>query len=128
MAITVSTASTLRFIPESEKEDKKPATMFFRPLTLDEEETLIDRVRAITRSTETQEGEHRLANTWLRKQLTGWENFLDSETGGPLAFPEDKDGMDKALRGIDLGIRSEAFAYLLSQASVQSEEDLGKSE
>lgn len=120
MAIKISVNSTLRFVPESERGEKKPATLLMRPLTLDQEESLVDSVRAATKKGE---GDHRLVNKTIREQVTGWENFVGEK--GDLPFPED--GLtDELLVAIDMTVRAEAFSFLMSQSTGRSEEDVEK--
>lgn len=121
MAIKISVNAKLRFVPESEKNAKKPATLIMKPLTLDQEEALVDSVRAATKKGE---GDHRLVNRTIREQVTGWENFVGPENG-VLPFPED--GLsDELLVSVDMQIRAEAFSFLMSQSTGRSEEDVEK--
>lgn len=132
MKITVSRRQTVEFIPEGQDdvEEDKRLSLSLRPMSLAVEEELMDGVFAKQSKGEQYAGDASLFNRVFRTHVIGWKNAVyDDGTAIPFDKAWLKDGLpDDLVSGFDLMIRASAFTYLLDQAGMRTEDEVGKSE
>lgn len=131
MQITISRRQTLTFTPDGQGdiEEDKRFSLLLRPMSLAVEEDLMDGVFAKQAKGETYQGDAKLFNKVFRTHVIGWKN-LDYDDGESASFDSEwtANGLpDDILTGFDMGLRTSVFTFLLAQAGMKGEAEVGKS-
>lgn len=132
MKITISRRQTLTFIPDGQEDikEEKRLTLKLRPMSLAVEEDLMDGVFERQAKGETYQGDAKLFNRVFRTHVIGWKN-LDYDDGEPVSYDAkwQEGGLpDDILAAFDMGVRTSVFTFLLAQAGMKGEAEVGKSE